>query len=92
VASGWPKDDPRAADEAITGSCPVGELTGAALLSNGASRTVDRFALADWPTVLAVLASRGPAEVIHRVRQAESRDAVAADDATVAHCTDLGDA
>ncbi|SBT44011.1 Protein phosphatase 2C [Micromonospora narathiwatensis] len=83
------KDDPRAADEAITGRCPIAELTGAVLLSNGASRIVDRFRLADWPGVMAVLASNGPAEIIRRVRQAEARDAVAADDATIAHCTDL---
>jgi hypothetical protein len=86
------KDDPRAADEAITGSCPISELTGAVLLSNGASRIVDRFRLADWTGVMAVLASSGPAEIIHRVRQAEARHAVAADDATIAHCTDLGEA
>jgi len=41
---------------------------------------------------MAVLASSGPAEIIHRVRQAEARHAVAADDATIAHCTDLGEA
>ncbi|GAA3769672.1 protein phosphatase 2C domain-containing protein [Plantactinospora mayteni] len=86
------KDDPRAADEAITGSCPISELNGAVLLSNGASRIVDRFRLTDWPGVLAVLASDGPAEVVQRVRQAEARHAVAADDATIAHCTDLGGA
>ncbi|MEU7909047.1 hypothetical protein [Actinoplanes sp. NPDC049118] len=85
------KDDPRAADEAITGSLPVSGLAGAVLLSNGASRIVDRFGLADWPGVLAVLASSGPAEIIHRVRQAEARHAVAADDATIAYCTGLAD-
>ncbi|MFI5768239.1 integrase [Streptomyces sp. NPDC051658] len=84
------KDDPRAADEAITGSCPVSELTGAALLSNGAGRIVDRFRLVDWPGAMALLTSSGPAEIIRRVRQAEARHAVAADDATIAHCTDLG--
>ncbi|MFC4006142.1 integrase [Nonomuraea purpurea] len=86
------KDDPRAADEAITGSCPISELNGAVLLSNGASRIVDRFQLADWPEVMAILASSGPAEIIRRVRQAEARHAVAADDATITHCTDLGEA
>ena len=83
------KDNPRAADEAITGGCPISELTGAVLLSNGASRIVDRFGLADWPGVLALLASNGPAEIIQRVRQAETRHTVAPDDATIAHCTDL---
>ncbi|WP_406498479.1 hypothetical protein [Streptomyces sp. NBC_00846] len=48
------KDDPRAADEAITGSCPTSGLTGAVLLSNGASRIVDLFRLADWPEVMLV--------------------------------------
>ncbi|MFJ2876810.1 integrase [Streptomyces sp. NPDC086796] len=86
------KDDPRAADEAITGSCPVSELAGATLLSNGAGRIVDRFRLADWPAVIALLASSGPADVIRRVRQAEARHSVAADDATIAHCTGLGEA
>ncbi|MFI0716645.1 integrase [Streptomyces inhibens] len=86
------KDEPRAADEAVTGSCPVSELTGAVLLSNGASRIVDRFRLADWPGVMAILASSGPDEIIHRVRQAEARHAVAADDATIAYCTGLGEA
>ncbi|MFD3924386.1 integrase [Streptomyces sp. NPDC058595] len=86
------KDDPRAADEALTGSCPVPGLTGAALLSNGASRLVDLFGLADWPEVLTVLTSGGPAEIVARVRRAESRHAVAADDATIAYCTDLGEA
>jgi hypothetical protein len=55
------KDDPRAADEAITGSLPLTEVSGAVLLSNGASRIVDRFGLTDWPGVLAMLASDGPA-------------------------------
>lgn len=83
------KEDPRAAAEAIVGGCPVAEVTGAVLLSNGASRIVDRFRLADWPEVFAVLASSGPAAIIRRVRQAEARQAVAADDATIAYCTDL---
>ncbi|WP_237105614.1 integrase [Nonomuraea sp. MG754425] len=85
------KDDPRAADEAISGSRPISEVTGAALLSNGAGRLVDPFALAGWPEVLSVLASSGPAEIIRRVRAAEARHGVAADDATIAYCTDLGE-
>lgn len=86
------KDDPRAADEAITGSRPVSEVTRAALLSNGASRVVDMFGLADWPEVMTVLATSGPAEIITRVRRAESRHAVSPDDATIAYCTDPGGA
>jgi hypothetical protein len=84
------KDDPRAADEAITGSHPVAELAGAALLSNGAGSIVDQFALAGWPEVLTELTSNGPAAVIRRVRQAEASLSATADDATIVHCTELG--
>jgi hypothetical protein len=83
------KDDPRAADEAVTGGCATSEVAGAVLLSNGASRIVDQFGLADWPEVFAIAASDGPAEVIWRVRQAEALHAVAPDDATVAYCSEL---
>ncbi|MFD3440675.1 protein phosphatase 2C domain-containing protein [Streptomyces sp. NPDC058685] len=85
------KDDPRAAEQAITGSCPTSELTGAVLLSNGAGRIVDRFRLADWPEVMDALAAGGPADIIRRVRQAEARHSVAADDASIAYCTELGE-
>ncbi|GAA2562396.1 protein phosphatase 2C domain-containing protein [Winogradskya consettensis] len=83
------KDDPGAADEAITGSSPVRGLRGVALLSNGASRIVDRFGQASWEEMMAVLRSSGPLEVIARVRRAEARDGTTPDDATVTHCSDL---
>ena len=67
------KNDPLAADEAVVGSLPTGDLAGATLLSNGASRIVDRFGLADWPQVLALLGTAGPAEIIRRVREAEDQ-------------------
>ncbi|MFB8119752.1 integrase [Streptomyces sp. NPDC056465] len=86
------KDDPRAAEEAVTGSCPVSEITSAALLSNGAGRFVDPFGLAGWTQLMDILASAGPGEVIRRVRQEETRRAVPADDATIAYCTGLGEA
>ncbi|MFI2647882.1 hypothetical protein [Micromonospora fulviviridis] len=88
------KDDPRAAEEAVTGSRPLHDLDGVALLSNGASRIVSPYGLTDWPGVLELLAVHGPAGVIRRVRQAEARatggpGAPVPDDATVAHCTHL---
>jgi hypothetical protein len=83
------KDDPRAASEAVTGSHTVGDLAGAALLSNGASRIVDRFELSDWPEVFATLDADGPSEVIRRVRAAEADDGTTPDDATIAYCTHL---
>jgi len=85
------KDDPHAAVEAVAGSVPLDQLNGAALLSNGASRVVDPYALADWPAVLYLLGTKGPAEILRRVREAEAGASAAAsvrepDDATAAYC------
>lgn len=86
------KDDPRAAEEAVIGSRPLPDVDGVALLSNGAGRIVSPYGLTDWPGVLRLLAAHGPAEVLRRVRQAETRtsgrsDAPVPDDATVLQCT-----
>ncbi|SCF12766.1 protein phosphatase 2C domain-containing protein [Micromonospora chokoriensis] len=88
------KDDPRAAQEAVTGSASLADLNGFALLSNGASRIVSPYAVTDWPGVLELLAAEGPTGVIRRVRQTEARSGgpdvrMQDDDATVAHCTRL---
>ncbi|MEU4644473.1 hypothetical protein [Micromonospora sp. NPDC023814] len=88
------KDDPHAAEEAVTGSRPLRDLGSVALLSNGASRIVSPYGRTDWPGVLGLLGAYGPAEIIRRVRQAEARTSGAPgarvpDDATVAHCTHL---
>ncbi|GAA5017291.1 hypothetical protein [Actinopolymorpha pittospori] len=86
------KDDPHAAEEALTGSRPLDDLNSVALLSNGASRIVSPYGLTDWPGVVDLLVANGPAEIIRRVRRTEARtaqdpDALIPDDATVAHCT-----
>ncbi|MET8120094.1 hypothetical protein [Micromonospora sp. NPDC005291] len=86
------KDDPQAAYEAVTGSRPLQDVSSVALLSNGASRIVSPYGLTDWPGVLHLLAADGPADVVHRVRQAEAcagPNAPVPDDATVAHWTHL---
>jgi hypothetical protein len=85
------KDDPRAAWEAVTGSHPLDELNGIALLSNGASRIVTPYGLTDWPGVRDLLAADGPSGIIRRVREFETRvrggcGALVPDDATVARC------
>lgn len=89
--------DPSVADEAIAGHLPLGEVASVALLSDGASRIVDLFGLADWPVVVMLLGRCGPDELIRRVRAAEDEDPRGArwprgkahDDATVAYCQDL---
>ena len=91
--------DPDAADEALTGSVPLTDVQAAALLSDGASRLVDRFNLATWPAALKILATDGPAELIRRVREAEASDphgnrwprGKTYDDASVAYLTRWGD-
>jgi hypothetical protein len=88
------KDDPHAAAEAVTGSVPLRRLNGAALLSNGASRIVDPYRLAEWPAVLELLRTSVPDEILRRIREAETEAGAAgslagfgsSDDATVAYC------
>jgi hypothetical protein len=90
--------DPHAADQALTGSLPAETVRAAALLSDGASRPVDRFALATWRQTLDLLAEHGPSALLKQVRDAERADpeglrwprGKAYDDATAAYCL-LGD-
>ncbi len=73
------KDDgPAAAAEAVRGSHDLAALRAVAVLSNGASRGVDRFGLLTW----AQLCDRDPHDVIRLVREAELEHDVDADDAT----------
>lgn len=92
------KDDPHAAMQAVTGSVPLEQLNGAALLSNGASRVVDPYRKAEWPAVLDLMRTKGPDEILRRVREAETEarasgsipDIRLPDDATVAYCEPAG--
>lgn len=66
--------DPDAAYHAVTGSLPLhgpGRVRRAALLSDGASRAVEEFALCDWRGLLDTITDQGPEELIRRVRRAE---------------------
>jgi hypothetical protein len=86
--------DPLAAEQALTGSVPRTQVHAAAVLSDGASRLVDRFGLATWEEALKTLDTHGPCEVLRQVRDAETNDLSGSrwprgkthDDATVAHC------
>lgn len=86
--------DPRAAEQAFTGAIPAGRVRAAALLSDGASRLVDRFHLSTWPKLLAILDQAGPVDLIRQVRTAERGDLSGSrwprgktfDDATAVHC------
>jgi hypothetical protein len=85
---------PDAAYHALTGSVPRPELRRAALLSDGATRLVDRFGVMAWPHLLDVLDREGPYPLIMQTREAESSDPEGRrwprskrhDDATAALC------
>ncbi|MER5432935.1 integrase [Streptomyces sp. NPDC002588] len=85
--------EPRAAEHALNGAAPLDSLTSVTLLSDGATRLVDRFELATWQEALAVLGTSGPTELIRRVRDTEAGDSEgrrwprgkAHDDATALH-------
>jgi hypothetical protein len=66
--------DPRAAHEALHGSFDRAAVGRVALLSDGASRFVERFHLGTWSDLLDLLEKAGPGELIRRVRAAESVD------------------
>ncbi|GAA4838867.1 protein phosphatase 2C domain-containing protein [Saccharopolyspora rosea] len=63
---------PEAAHRALHGTHPTADVRRAAVLTDGASRYVDRFALADWRGLLDLLQRHGPAELLTRVRAAEA--------------------
>ncbi|MFF3502184.1 integrase [Streptomyces sp. NPDC003247] len=85
--------DPLAAEHALTGAVPLEALASVTLLSDGATRLVDRFGITTWQDTLAVLGTSGPAKLIRRVREAEAGDldgrrwprGKAHDDATALH-------
>jgi hypothetical protein len=87
--------NPAAAREAFMGQRASRNVATATVLSDGASRLVDRFGLATWSELISVLDDRGPNELICRVRAAESSDPAGRrwprgksyDDATVAVVT-----
>ncbi|WP_326829021.1 integrase [Streptosporangium sp. NBC_01810] len=66
--------DPLAAEQALTGTVPADRVRAAAILSDGASRLVDRFGLATWRQALNLLDTSGPEELITQVRKAEHSD------------------
>lgn len=64
--------DPKAADQAIAGE--VDDALDVALLSDGASRSVDLFEQSTWKGVMKLLSQDGPEALIDRVRARERQD------------------
>ncbi|MFB6891991.1 hypothetical protein ACFCX4_22085 [Kitasatospora sp. NPDC056327] len=66
--------DPGAAGHALVGSVPLTEVRAAALLSDGAARSVDDFGVRSWPDLLRELEAHGPHHLIARTRELERSD------------------
>ncbi|MFE6817571.1 protein phosphatase 2C domain-containing protein [Streptomyces sp. NPDC057677] len=66
--------DPVAAGAAPHGTCPRGDVSRAAMLTDGAARLVNLFALTDWSHCLTTLATEGPETLVGRVRDVELSD------------------
>jgi len=74
--AGYPvaSTEPGAADKALTGSIPAGEVRQALLASDGVTRFAE-FGLGTHADMLDILASDGPGELFARIREAEDSDA-----------------
>jgi hypothetical protein len=68
--------DPDAARHALTGTEPVASLASVALMSDGASRLIERYRQATWARISAILADSGPDALIGEVRAIEAADPI----------------
>jgi hypothetical protein len=66
--------DPGVAVHSIRGELPLEDVRSVAVLTDGAARIVAMFGLLTWHGVLEVLDSKGPTELIKRVRLIEEAD------------------
>lgn len=65
---------PEAAHEAVHGVVAAADVRRAVLLTDGASRYVERFGLGNWADLLDLVEHAGPAELLRRVRAAEAAE------------------
>ncbi|MFD4723054.1 protein phosphatase 2C domain-containing protein [Streptomyces sp. NPDC058423] len=66
--------DPKAAEEALTGTAPLSDITAVALLTDGAARPVDDFHEMTWPEAMNQLEADGPQSLIDHTRAMENSD------------------
>jgi hypothetical protein len=66
--------DREASDEALTGTIPLHNVRAFALISDGATRLVDRFDLDSWDGLVSTLCDEGPESLLASVRIAETSD------------------
>lgn len=86
--------NPDAAQHALTGTTHMGDIHSAAVMSDGVSRLVTEYGMANWFDVFAMLKTGGTRELIETVRKVEATDPSglrwprykSGDDASVAYC------
>ena len=66
--------DPHVVRHALTGEFPLADVFRVALLTDGAARAVEPLQLHDWGSLVDLLSSVDPEELIRQVRAAESKD------------------
>ncbi|MFF7990247.1 integrase [Kitasatospora xanthocidica] len=66
--------DPGAAARSLTGEAPLATVRAAAVLTDGAARSVDDFGVMGWPALMSRLEADGPHSVINRTRELERSD------------------
>ncbi|SCL29987.1 Protein phosphatase 2C [Micromonospora pallida] len=89
--------DPATVDHALIGKVAVDSINRSIVLTDGAARLVRMFNEASWNSMLELLESQGPSEVLRRVRQLELSDPVGfkwprnkqSDDATIVYIASL---
>ena len=66
--------DPRVVKHALIGEFPLADVFRVALLTDGAARAVKPLQIYDWGSLMDLLSSADPEELIRQVRAAESKD------------------
>ena len=66
--------DPRVVQHALTGEFPLADTFRIALLTDGAARAVEPLQIHNWGSLMDLLDSAGPEELIRQVRTAEGKD------------------
>jgi hypothetical protein len=66
--------DPRVVKHALIGEFALADVVRVALLTDGAARAVEPLHIHDWASLMALLVSAGPEELIRQVRAVESKD------------------
>lgn len=66
--------DPRVVKHALIGEIALADVVRVALLTDGAARAVEPLHIHSWTSLMSLLVSAGPEELIRQVRAVETKD------------------